>query len=60
VRKALAPFLAVLSAFIGIRRKRDAVNDEALRPAQIIVVALVCVALVVTSLIGIVTVVVGK
>jgi membrane-associated phospholipid phosphatase len=60
LRKVLAAFLAVLSAFIGIRRKNDAVNDQSLHPAAIVVVALICVALIVASLIGIVRVVVGK
>jgi hypothetical protein len=59
-RKLFAPVAVVLSAFIGIRRNKDAVSDQSMRLAHIVVVAVICVVLVVMGLIGIVRVVVAK
>jgi hypothetical protein len=60
VNALLASFRAVLSAFIGIRRKSDAQGDQSLNPAHVVIVAIVCVAIVIATLIAIVRVVVNK
>lgn len=56
----LASFRAVLSAFIGIRKRSDAQVDQSLNPAHVVIVAIICVAVVVASLIALVRIVVGK
>ncbi len=51
MRAFVAAVIAVLSAFIGIRKKGAAVRDGSLRPAHIIVAALLCVATLVICII---------
>lgn len=51
MRDFAAAVVAVLSAFIGIRKKGAALRDGALRPIHFVVAALLCVATLVTCII---------
>jgi Protein of unknown function (DUF2970) len=51
VRAFIAALLAVLSAFIGIRKRSAATEDQQIKPIHIVVVALLCVVLLVSLLI---------
>lgn len=51
MREFAAAIVAVLSAFVGIRRKRAALRDGSLRPHHVIVAALLCVAVLVASIV---------
>jgi hypothetical protein len=60
LKSLLASLFAVLSAFVGIRRKSDAEADQSLRPWAIVVVAIVCVLVIVATLITIVRFVLSR
>jgi Protein of unknown function (DUF2970) len=54
MRGFFAAVRAVLSAFIGIRKRGAANDDQSIKPIHLLFAALVCVALLVTTLIIIV------
>jgi Protein of unknown function (DUF2970) len=49
-----AAVLAVLSAFVGIRKRGAAVQDQSLRPIHFIAAAVVCVAVLIALIITLV------
>ena len=50
----LSAVLAVLSAFVGIRRSGASLAERGVRPVHIVVAGVICTALLVTTLITIV------
>lgn len=50
----LAALVAVLSAFIGIRKRGASLADQGIRPQHIVIAALLCAAAFVTTLLLIV------
>jgi hypothetical protein len=54
MQQFLAAIVAVLSAFIGIRKRGAAVDDQSLRPIHFIAAALLCVAILIASIITLV------
>ncbi len=58
-RNFFAAMIAVLSAFIGIRKRGASFADEGIKPLHIIVAALLCVGIFVGTLIFIVRLVIA-
>jgi Protein of unknown function (DUF2970) len=54
MRSFFAAILAVLSAFIGIRKRGSPSNDQSIKPVHIVIAGLLCVAVLVISLITLV------
>jgi hypothetical protein len=54
----IAAVLAVLSAFVGIRKRGAAVQDQSLRPIHFIVAAILCVATLIAVIVTVVKTVV--
>ncbi|MGL4231277.1 MAG: DUF2970 domain-containing protein [Casimicrobium sp.] len=59
MRSFLSAIVAVMSAFIGIRKRGAAHHDQQLKPLHFIVAALLCVAILVALLIAIVRTVIA-
>jgi hypothetical protein len=59
VRAFVAALLAVLSSFIGIRKRSAATEDQQIKPVHIVVAALLCVALLISLLIALVRFIIG-
>jgi Protein of unknown function (DUF2970) len=54
MRSFFAAILAILSAFIGIRKRGLPSNDQSIKPVHIVIAGLLCVAVLVISLITLV------
>jgi Protein of unknown function (DUF2970) len=55
-----AAIVAVLSAFIGIRKRGASLVDQGIRPFHIVLAALLCVAALITTIIAIVRIVISR
>jgi hypothetical protein len=56
----LAAIVAVLSAFIGIRKRGASLSDQGIKPLHIVLAAILCVVALIAGIITIVHVVIGN
>jgi hypothetical protein len=59
VRGFVAAVLAVLSAFIGIRKRSSANADQQIKPLHVVIAALLCVILLVVLIVSLVRFIIG-
>jgi Protein of unknown function (DUF2970) len=59
VRGFIAAVLAVLSAFVGIRKRSKANADQQIKPLQLVAAALLCVIVLVVLIVSLVRFVIG-
>jgi Protein of unknown function (DUF2970) len=58
MREFFAAILAVLSAFVGIRKRGAALADQGIKPQHIVVAAILCLAMLVVSIVSLVQLIV--
>jgi hypothetical protein len=60
MKQFIGAVFAVLSAFVGIRKRSAANKDQALKPIHFVVAGLLCVAVVISLLVTLVRLVVAR